>query len=146
MWTDSGWTRRRFLVASSAGVAGLWLGGCRGSDEPRRLVEASDPSVAERERQRSAVGGVRKSVELVAGILSVDLAGRVVRTVGYGGLVPGPEIRLRAGDELEVRFAPAFNALTGETGAGKSILVDALHLVLGGRAKADSVRDRKSVV
>lgn len=112
MWTDSGWTRRRFLVASSAGVAGLWLGGCRGSDEPRRLVEASDPSVAERERQRSAVGGVRKSVELVAGILSVDLAGRVVRTVGYGGLVPGPEIRLRAGDELEVRFRNELGAPT----------------------------------
>ena len=43
-------------------------------------------------------------------------------------------------DELEVQFAPGFNALTGETGAGKSILVDALHLVLGGRAQADAVR------
>src|SRR3954471_13960932 len=43
-------------------------------------------------------------------------------------------------DELEVHFAPGFNVLTGETGAGKSILVDALHLVLGGRALSDSVR------
>src|SRR5207302_3613868 len=43
-------------------------------------------------------------------------------------------------DELEVHFAPGFNALTGETGAGKSILVDALHLVLGGRALSDMVR------
>src|SRR5437660_4219328 len=43
-------------------------------------------------------------------------------------------------DELEVHFAPGFNALTGETGAGKTILVDALHLVLGGRALSDSVR------
>jgi DNA repair protein RecN (Recombination protein N) len=43
-------------------------------------------------------------------------------------------------EDLEVRFAPGFNALTGETGAGKSILVDALHLVLGGRSQADSVR------
>ena len=43
-------------------------------------------------------------------------------------------------EDAEVRFAPGFNALTGETGAGKSILVDALHLVLGGRAQADSVR------
>jgi len=43
-------------------------------------------------------------------------------------------------EELEVHFANGFNVLTGETGAGKSILVDALHLVLGGRAQADSVR------
>src|SRR5205085_2249500 len=43
-------------------------------------------------------------------------------------------------DELEAHFAPGFNVLTGETGAGKSILVDALHLVLGGRAQADAVR------
>src|SRR5690349_7818358 len=43
-------------------------------------------------------------------------------------------------EELEVHFAPGFNVLTGETGAGKSILVDALHLVLGGRAQAESVR------
>ena len=43
-------------------------------------------------------------------------------------------------EELEVHFAPGFNALTGETGAGKTILVDALHLVLGGRALTDSVR------
>src|SRR5216683_3322328 len=42
-------------------------------------------------------------------------------------------------DELEAHFAPGFNVLTGETGAGKSILVDALHLVLGGRAQADAV-------
>src|SRR3981189_2513505 len=43
-------------------------------------------------------------------------------------------------EDLEVQFAPGFNVLPGETGAGKSILVDALHLVLGGRAQADSVR------
>ncbi|HKC60433.1 MAG TPA: DNA repair protein RecN [Myxococcales bacterium] len=43
-------------------------------------------------------------------------------------------------DELEAHFAPGFNVLTGETGAGKSILVDALHLVLGGRAQAEAVR------
>src|SRR3982074_3747257 len=43
-------------------------------------------------------------------------------------------------DELEVHFAAGLNVLTGETGTGKSILVDALHLVLGGRAQADAVR------
>jgi DNA repair protein RecN (Recombination protein N) len=37
-------------------------------------------------------------------------------------------------------FAPGFNVVTGETGAGKSMLVDALSLVLGGRARPEVVR------
>src|SRR5205823_12084060 len=43
-------------------------------------------------------------------------------------------------DELEVRFSAGLNVLTGETGAGKTILVNARHLVLGVRAQADVVR------
>lgn len=43
-------------------------------------------------------------------------------------------------DRLELDFAAGFGALTGETGAGKSILVDALGLLLGGRADASVVR------
>jgi DNA repair protein RecN (Recombination protein N) len=43
-------------------------------------------------------------------------------------------------DSLEVEFAPGLNILTGETGAGKSILIGALGLVLGERADTDSVR------
>lgn len=43
-------------------------------------------------------------------------------------------------DELRVGFEPGFNALTGETGAGKSILIDALGAVLGDRIGADAVR------
>jgi len=43
-------------------------------------------------------------------------------------------------DELEVEFGPGFNVVTGETGAGKSILVNALQLVLGARPKAEIVR------
>ncbi len=43
-------------------------------------------------------------------------------------------------DRLEVALSPGFNALTGETGAGKSIVVGALNLVLGARASADLVR------
>jgi DNA repair protein RecN (Recombination protein N) len=43
-------------------------------------------------------------------------------------------------EELEVDFSPGMNALTGETGAGKSILLGALGLLLGDRADAGSVR------
>ena len=43
-------------------------------------------------------------------------------------------------DELELELAPGFNVLTGETGAGKSIVVGALSLVLGGRSSAEQVR------
>ena len=50
-------------------------------------------------------------------------------------------------------FGPGLNLLTGETGAGKSILVDALALLMGDKGSSDVVRhgadkavDRKSVV
>src|SRR5919106_2985410 len=43
-------------------------------------------------------------------------------------------------EQLELEFSSGFTALTGETGAGKSILVDALGLVLGDRAEASVVR------
>ncbi len=44
-------------------------------------------------------------------------------------------------DELALDFAPGFTVLTGETGAGKSILIDALQLALGERAEADVLRE-----
>src|SRR5450631_3115286 len=43
-------------------------------------------------------------------------------------------------DRAEMEFAPGMTALTGETGAGKSIVVDALAMLAGGRATADVVR------
>lgn len=43
-------------------------------------------------------------------------------------------------EDVTVGFAPGLNVLTGETGAGKTLLVDALHLLLGGRADAGAVR------
>jgi DNA repair protein RecN (Recombination protein N) len=43
-------------------------------------------------------------------------------------------------DQLELRFFPGLITFTGETGAGKSIIIDAVELLLGGRADATMVR------
>lgn len=43
-------------------------------------------------------------------------------------------------EHIEVEFEPGLNILSGETGAGKSVLVDAIDLLLGGRASGDRVR------
>src|SRR5512134_2227329 len=47
-------------------------------------------------------------------------------------------------EAVEVEFEPGFNVLTGETGAGKSILVEAVGLLLGTRASGDLVRTGES--
>jgi DNA repair protein RecN (Recombination protein N) len=51
-------------------------------------------------------------------------------------------------DDLKVRFEKGLNVLTGETGAGKSIIVDSLGLALGGRSQSDLVRsgEKEAVV
>ncbi|MHB9058126.1 MAG: DNA repair protein RecN [Bacillota bacterium] len=43
-------------------------------------------------------------------------------------------------EKLRLEFGPGLNVLTGETGAGKSIIIDAVEMVLGGRASAEVVR------
>ncbi len=46
-------------------------------------------------------------------------------------------------DELSVSFGEGLNVLTGETGAGKSIIVDAINLILGEKASAEIVKSDK---
>ena len=43
-------------------------------------------------------------------------------------------------EKAEVKFTPGFNVLTGETGAGKSILIDSINAILGNRTSRDLVR------
>ncbi len=43
-------------------------------------------------------------------------------------------------DQIHIRFEPGFTVLTGETGAGKSIIIDAVSLLLGGRGETDVIR------
>lgn len=51
-------------------------------------------------------------------------------------------------DKIDIEFGPGLNIITGETGAGKSIMLGALSLLLGARADLKAVRvpDRKSVI
>lgn len=51
-------------------------------------------------------------------------------------------------DSIDIRFNSGLNIITGETGAGKSIILGALSLILGGRADTKAIRDsqRKSVI
>jgi DNA repair protein RecN (Recombination protein N) len=48
-------------------------------------------------------------------------------------------------DHLEVEFEPGLNVLTGETGAGKSVLVEAIGLLVGGRATSNLIRTGESL-
>ena len=43
-------------------------------------------------------------------------------------------------EDIEVEFGPGLNILTGETGAGKSILIDSINAILGNRTSKDLVR------
>lgn len=46
-------------------------------------------------------------------------------------------------DRADISFSKGFNVITGETGAGKSILLNALSLTLGGKAKKEMIRDNE---
>ncbi len=49
--------------------------------------------------------------------------------------------RIAIVDEAQIEFSPGLNVLTGETGAGKSIVLGALRLLVGARASAGDVRE-----
>src|SRR5437016_8293585 len=65
------------------------------------------------------------------------------KTFAFPGLTVLIEMRLEnyaVIDNLVVEFGQGLNLLTGETGAGKSILIDALALLLGDKASSDVIR------
>jgi DNA repair protein RecN (Recombination protein N) len=67
----------------------------------------------------------------------------ILRSTSFPGILVLAELRLEnyaVIDNVAVEFAPGLNLLTGETGSGKSILIDALSLLLGDKASADVIR------
>lgn len=72
---------------------------------------------------------------------ALDSLATTERMCNYSCMLVQVHVRnLATIEELELDFHPAFNVVTGETGAGKSILVDALGLALGGRASPELLR------
>ena len=91
-------TRRRFITAAGLTTVGLIVGACGGSTPA--AVGPDHPLVSERERLRRRAGTATTEVRLVAAPGPVDVAESSLTTWTYNGSVPGPEIRLRAGEVL----------------------------------------------
>ena len=68
-----------------------------------RLVEPSDAVVGQREQTRRRAGATVRDLELTAAPATIDLGDRRVETWAFNGTVPGPEIRVSAGDVVRAR-------------------------------------------
>ena len=94
----------RRLVAAAAVVALVaataWIGIARPWQSGNSLtpVTATDPAVAAAEDARRTDTAAVQTIDLTAAPATVDLGDRTVDTWAFNGTVPGPEIRLRAGD------------------------------------------------
>ncbi|MGQ0624751.1 MAG: multicopper oxidase family protein [Sporichthyaceae bacterium] len=102
-------SRRRFLAISGGVGLGL-VGGCAGEDSgPARPGAA--PATPTSSLGPLLTPGSASGV-LAAGEVQVDLAGTVVTSWGYNGRLPGPEIRVRQGERVQVRLANNLPDLT----------------------------------
>jgi len=98
---------RPLLIATAVALlaAGTWVGITQPwqSDEQVTLVGPTDPLVAAAEQARRAEGASVRDVELTAAPATIDLGDRRVETWAFNGTVPGPEIRVGAGDVVRAR-------------------------------------------
>jgi len=101
-------SRRSFLIGAGAGAGAVVLGACGSSSKSLSPTNA----VEEAERLRRREGAPVRVVDLATVAGPVELGPLVVESWSYGGIVPGPEIRIRAGEVLQVRLR---NQLPTET-------------------------------
>lgn len=106
---QAGVPRRRFFALAGGSYAAIVLAGCGNGRSP---VSSTSAAVLATERRRRKPGSKVTEVTLTAAPLTVDLAGTQVRTWAYNGAVPGPEVRLKAGDVLRAKLV---NNLSDET-------------------------------
>ncbi|MGQ0832424.1 MAG: multicopper oxidase family protein [Microthrixaceae bacterium] len=99
-------TSRPLAVTAVAIVAAaaVWAVSVRPwrNDTPS-IIEPNDPVVALAEQARRAGDAIVRDVTLTAAPATIDLGDRTVQTWAFNGTVPGPEIRLRAGEVLRAR-------------------------------------------
>ena len=100
--------KRRPLVIAAALViiaAGLWAGLARPwqTGSSATPIGPDDPVVAATEEARRSDSAAVQDVTLTAAPATIDLGDRTVETWAFNGTVPGPEVRLRAGDVLRAR-------------------------------------------
>jgi multicopper oxidase len=106
MGTRAVTTRRSFLAVAGLAAAGLAVDACA-SHRPQRAVgrlARSAGGLQARPRQAPPPGARPGAVRLVAAPATVDLGGRTVETWTFNGELPGPELRLRAGEVLRARL------------------------------------------
>ncbi|HEX2905201.1 MAG TPA: multicopper oxidase family protein [Jatrophihabitans sp.] len=105
-------SRRQFLGFGAGGavLVGAGIAGVRLLDQTARVSPRS-AAVNSAEAARRTTGRIVRR-ELHSALADVDLGGRTVSTWAYDGTVPGPEIRLAAGDELRVRLTNHLPAAT----------------------------------
>jgi multicopper oxidase len=96
-------SRRRFLEVAGAAVVVVTADACTNSGTPRP-VGPSSPAVAAAEARRRQPGAAVRRVALAAAPLTLDLAGRQVATWAYNHTIPGPTVRLRAGEVLHAEL------------------------------------------
>jgi FtsP/CotA-like multicopper oxidase with cupredoxin domain len=99
-------TRRSFLAVAGLAAAGLAVDAYTGH-RPQQAVARLVRNVGgpwERPPQGWRVGARPDAVRLLAAPASVDLGGRSVEAWAFNGELPGPELRLRAGEVLRVRL------------------------------------------
>src|SRR5216117_1413706 len=96
-------SRRRFLEVAGAAVVVLTADACTNRGTPRP-VGPSSPAVAAAAARRRRPGAAVRRVALAAAPLTLDLAGRQVTTWAYDHSVPGPTVRVRAGEVLHAEL------------------------------------------
>ncbi|QIJ66436.1 multicopper oxidase family protein [Streptomyces sp. JB150] len=77
---------------------------------PRGYVNPSDPEVLAAERERGS--GPVRTYRMTAGVTTLDLGGRTVRSWAYDEALPGPLVRVTAGDTLDLALANRLPATT----------------------------------